>query len=134
MAEGVDEFTLFRVQGFGSCPFGQAAYTNIAGVDAVDNVVQGVSGVVSPIHNLAFNTFEFIECLGLVKVCGEGGSTKNLVAPLRLLVVNKVVFGCLSCLFQPVALSRFILHDAVKEGTGRRNAFGATRAFVDELG
>ena len=134
LAEGVDEFALFRVQGLGGGPLGQAAHAYIPSVDAVDDVVQGVSGVVSPIHNLAFNTFEFIECLGLVKVCGEGGSTKNLIAPLRLLVVDKVVLGCLASLFQPVALSRFILHDAVKEGAGRRNAFGPTRAFVDEFG
>ena len=103
-------------------------------MDTVDNVVQGVSGVVGPIHNLAFNTFEFIECLGLVKVRGKGGSTKDLIAPLRLLVVDKVVLGCLASLLQPVALSGFILHYAVKEGAGRRNAFGAPRAFVDELG
>ena len=28
-AEGVDEFTLFGVQGLGSCPFGQATYAGI---------------------------------------------------------------------------------------------------------
>ncbi len=69
-----------------------------------------------------------------MKVCGEGGSTKNLIAPSRLLVVDKVVHGCLASLFQPVTLGRFILHDAVKEGAGRRNAFSTARAFVDELG
>ena len=134
LAEGVYEFTLICVQGLGSCPFGQATYADIASVDAVDNVVQGVSGVVGPIHNLAFDTLEFIECLSFEKVCGEGGSAKDLIAPLCLLVVNKVVLGCLACLFQLVALSGFILHDPVKEGAGRRNAFGASRAFVDKLG
>ena len=103
-------------------------------MDAVDDIMQGVSGVVGPIHNLAFNTLKFIECLSLVKVRGEGGSTKDLIAPLRLLVVDKVVLGCLASLLQPVALGGFILHDAVKEGAGRRNAFSAARAFVDELG
>ena len=29
LAEGVDEFTLFCVQGLGSCPFGQATYADI---------------------------------------------------------------------------------------------------------
>ena len=133
-AEGVDKFTLFYAQGFGGCPFCEAAYADIASVDSVYNVVQGVSGVVGPIHNLAFDTLEFIEGLGFEKVCGDSDSIKDLIAPLRLLVVDKVVLGYLACLIKPVPLGGFILHDPVKEGASRCNAFGATRAFVDKLG
>ena len=133
LAEGVYEFALFRVQGFTGGPFAQAAHADVASVDAVYDVVQGVSGVVGPIHDLAFDAFEFVECLGLLKLRGKGGSAKDFIAPLRLLVVDKVVFGCFASLLEPVALGGFIFHDAIKKGAGWRDAFGAARAFVDEL-
>ena len=63
-AELVDEFGV-RVEWLVGGPFAQAADADVAGVDAVDDVVQGIGGVIGPIHDLALDAFELVEGVGV---------------------------------------------------------------------
>ncbi len=63
LAELVDPCGLCGVEVLACGPFGNATNVDVARVNAVDDVVQRVGGIIGPVHNLAFNTFKRVERL-----------------------------------------------------------------------
>jgi len=63
LAELVDQRGLCGVEVLGCGPFGNATNVDVARVNAVDDVVQRVGGIIGPVHDLAFNTFKRVERL-----------------------------------------------------------------------
>ena len=63
LAELVDPCGLCGVEVLACGPFGNATNVDVARVNAVDDVVQRVGGIIRPIHHLAFNTFKRVERL-----------------------------------------------------------------------
>src|SRR5690606_38627172 len=58
---------------------------------AVDDVVDRVSRVVRPIHDLAFDAFEQVEAFAAMQHLGYGGPAKNIIPAGLLRVIQKMV-------------------------------------------
>jgi hypothetical protein len=93
LAELFDERGFVGIEILGGCPFGDAADVDVAGMDAVDDVVERVGGVVGPVHDLALDAFKGVERFGVVQFLWDFVAAKNGAAPVFLLVVDEVVFG-----------------------------------------
>jgi len=63
LAELVDQRDLCGVEGLACGPFGNGTDVDIASVNAVDDVVERVGGIISPVHDLTFDAFKGVECL-----------------------------------------------------------------------
>ncbi len=138
LAELVDQRGLCGVEVLACGPFGNAADIDVAGVDAVDDVVQRVGGIIGPVHDLAFDTFEAVECFRSAERFWGLLAAKDAAAPMGLLVVDEVVLGIVGRAVglgaDAFAVQRFVFHDAVEEGAGGGDALGRAGAFVDQLG
>ena len=137
VANGLDEFPergfFGEIDVMGLCPVldfldGKKACTN-----AVGEVVEGVCGVIGPIHDLAFDGFEGVPCFAR---CEFGGKIVAAEAPVEvavLEVVDEMVFGrvVIGDEFRPQG---FVFQYPVEEGSGGRHScvFGGKNAFGEQ--
>ena len=133
-AELVDQLGLCVVKWLVGGPFAQATDADVAGVYAVDDVMQGIGGVIGPIHNLALDAFELVEGCWCLEAGRQAGLVEDNCAEIDLVVVNEVVRGVLAGGGDPVAGRGLVFHYAIEKGPGRRHALGASGALVNQLG
>ncbi len=104
-----------------------------AGADGVREVVEGVCGVVRPVHDLAFDGFEGVAFFSWGEFDGEVVSGECPVEVGVLVVVDEVVVGRVvrGVEFGPEG---FVFEDAVEEGAGGVHAgsFGREDALRED--
>ena len=91
LAQLLEQRALFGAQLLAGGPFSEAADVDVAGVDAIDDVVERIGGVVGPVHHLALDAFERVQGLGAGQSFGERGAVEDGITPVFLLVVDEVV-------------------------------------------
>ncbi len=91
LAELFDECGFVCVEILRGCPFGDAADVDVAGVDAVDDIVERVGGVVCPVHDLTLDTFKSVERFGGIERCRDFKAAEYGAAPMGLLVVDEMI-------------------------------------------
>lgn len=72
-------------------PFAEAVWRDEAGLDPVHDVVQGIGGIVGPVHYLAFDAFPGIDLRG--RVGRQVKAIEDESAFIGLFVIKKMVVG-----------------------------------------
>ena len=122
--DGFGELGDVGVFGLGEVAFGGPGFEfgggDEAGVDAVGEVVEGVGGVIGPVHDLAFDGAEGVAVVAGGEFDGEGFAAEGEVEDGFLVVVEVVVFG-----LGGFGAEGFVFEYGVEEGAGGGDALFA---------